>query len=207
LAAAESIPGCIGIPGDVTNPETARTIVDKTVAAFGSIDIVVCNVGSGKSVSPGSENLPEWKRMFELNLWSTTNIVEAARAELSKTRGTIICISSICGKEVIANAPITYSVAKAALNAYVRGISKPLGKQGIRINAIALGNILFDGSVWASKLAENRTAVDELLDREVPLGHLGTPQDAANLVAFLSSDRAQFSTGSIWTLDGGQTRA
>jgi 3-oxoacyl-[acyl-carrier protein] reductase len=199
--------GAISVAGDVTQPIEAQRVVSEVLKSFGKLDIVVCNVGSGRSVSPGEETPEEWQRMFALNLWSATNIVAAARDALAASKGTIVCISSICGLEVIAGAPITYSAAKAALHAYVRGMARPLGKQGVRINAIAPGNILFDGSVWSRKLFENRAAVQTMLDREVALSRLGTPLDIASLVLYLASDRAGFATGGIWTLDGGQAHS
>jgi NAD(P)-dependent dehydrogenase (short-subunit alcohol dehydrogenase family) len=118
-----------------------------------------------------------------------------------------VCISSICGLEVIPDAPVTYSAAKAALHAYVRGIARPLGKRGVRINAVAPGNILFDGSVWSCKLAEDNPAVGAMLSKDVALGRLGSPEDVASLVAYLSSPRSGFATGSVWTIDGGQVHA
>jgi len=89
----------------------------------------------------------------------------------------------------------------------VRGISRDLGKHGVRINAVAPGNVLFDGSVWARKLAQDAAAVQTMLDRDVALGRLGTPQDVAELVAYLASPRAGFATGGVWTLDGGQVHS
>ena len=123
------------------------------------------------------------------------------------SRGTIVCMSSICGLEVVPDAPVTYSAAKAALHAYVRGIARPLGRQGIRINAIAPGNILFNGSVWSRKLSEDRSAVHAMLERDVALNSLGTPRDVANLVAYLASPRSSFATGGVWALDGGQVHS
>jgi 3-oxoacyl-[acyl-carrier protein] reductase len=205
--ATAKIPGSIGLVGDVTQVIDAQRIVYEVIKAFGKLDILVCNAGGGKSVPPGEETPEEWQRVFSLNLWSTINTVSAARHTLEDSKGVIICISSICGLETIADAPITYSAAKAALHSYVRGISRPLGKNGVRINAIAPGNILFDGSVWSRKLSENSLAVQSMLERDVSLGCLGQPQDIANLVAYLSSAHASFASGAIWTLDGGQVNS
>jgi 3-oxoacyl-[acyl-carrier protein] reductase len=205
--AASGLAGSIGIVGDVTQPEDARRVVKEASAAMGGLDILVCNVGSGRSVPPGEETYAEWQRVFALNLWSTTNTVEAAREALSASKGVITCVSSICGLEVIPGAPVAYSTAKAALHAYVRGIARPLGKLGIRINAIAPGNILFEGSVWSCKLQENPAAVDSMLERDVALARLGTSREVAELVAYLVSPRCSFVSGAIWTLDGGQVHS
>lgn len=206
-AATAQLAGSIGVAGDVTRPEEAQRIVAETLAAFGRLEILVCNVGSGRSVPPGDESADEWQRVFALNLWSTTNTVEAASDALAASKGVVVCISSICGLEVIPGAPVTYSAAKAALHAYVRGIARPLGKQGVRINAVAPGNIVFEGSVWSRKLAEDAGAVQAMLGREVALASLGTPAQVADLVAWLASPRAEFATGGVYVLDGGQVRA
>ena len=206
-AATAQLVGSIGVLGDVTEPAKARQLVAEVLKTFGRFDILVCNVGSGRSVLPGNETADEWQRVFALNLWSTTNIVEAAGDALIASKGAIVCISSICGLEVIPGAPITYSAAKAALNAYVRGIARPLGQQGVRINAVAPGNILFDGSVWSRKLAEDASMVKAMLAKKVALGSFGTTSDVASLVAYLASPRSAFATGGVWTLDGGQVHA
>lgn len=205
--ATAQLDGSIGVAGDVTEPAEARRIVAEVHRTFSRLDILVCNVGSGRSVPPGNETADEWKRMFALNLWSTTNIVEAACEALVVSKGVIICISSICGLEVVPGAPVTYSAAKAALHAYVRGIARPLGEQGVRINAVAPGNILFDGSVWSYKLTQDAAAVQSMLERHVSLARLGTPRDVAELVAYLASPRTGFATGGVWTLDGGQVHS
>jgi 3-oxoacyl-[acyl-carrier protein] reductase len=204
---AERLPGAIAVAGDVTESTEAQRVVAEVLSSFGELDVVVCNVGSGQSVSPGEETPEEWQRVFGLNLWSATNTVAAARDALAGSKGAIVCISSICGLEVIAGAPVTYSAAKAALHVYVRGMARPLGKQGVRINAVAPGNILFDDSVWSRKLAEDEQAVQSMLEKDVALGCLGTPADVASLVAYLASPCSRFASGGIWTLDGGQVHA
>ena len=204
---AQACGKAIAVSGDVSKPDLARKVVEQVLTAFGKLDVLVCNVGSGRSIPPGSETHEEWLRVFELNLWSATNMVEAANHALVASGGAVICISSICGQEVVPGAPLTYSAAKAALNAYVRGVARPLGKNGVRINAIAPGNILFEGSVWQRKMDEDSAAVEQMLARDVALAKLGTPQDVANLALWLASPTASFCTGSIFVADGGQVHS
>ena len=201
------LPGSSGIVADVSVPEQANLLIKKVIKKYGCLDALVCNVGSGQSVMPGEETFEEWQRVFALNLWSATNTVEASIDELTKSRGSIVCTSSICGLEVIPGAPVTYSAAKAALHAYVRGIARPLGKKNIRINAVSPGNILFEGSVWERKLSENAEAVSKKCASDVSLGKLGQPDDVANLTAYLISPISSFITGAIMTVDGGQVRS
>lgn len=199
--------GSVPVTGDVSTPEGASAVIDETIAALGSLDVLVCNVGGGGSVPPGEETYDEWQRVFALNLWSATNMVYAARTALRASGGSIVCISSICGLETVRDAPVTYSAAKSALHAYVRGIAWPLGKDGVRINAIAVGNMLFDGSVWSEQLAVKGDEVAAMLKSQVALGRFGVPDEVADLVEFLASDRSGFATGAVWTLDGGQVHS
>jgi len=191
---------------DVTSIDDCNTLIKETISHWGSIDILVCNVGSGTSVNPGDENFEEWQKVFSNNFYSAVNVIEAAKNELSKTHGSIVCISSIAGMES-SGAPVTYSVAKTALNAYVKNISRPLAKLGIRINAVVPGNIIFESSVWAKKLAENPLGVEKMLKNEVPMQRFGKPEEIANFVAFLCSQKSSFATGSMFVVDGGQTRS
>ncbi|WP_027824078.1 SDR family NAD(P)-dependent oxidoreductase [Laribacter hongkongensis] len=197
----------IAVAGDASKPAQAQATLEKVLKAFGRLDILVCNVGGGRSVPPGQESYDEWQRVFELNLWSATTMIETCRQALAETQGVIVCISSICGQEVVPGAPVTYSAAKAALNAYVRGSARPLGELGVRINAIAPGNILFEESVWNRKLNEDIKAVEDILKRDVSLAKFGSPQDVANLALWLASPAAGFTTGSIFVTDGGQVRS
>ncbi len=198
--------GTVAAEGDVSDLGGARAVVEVASQALGGLDLVVCNVGGGASVAPGMETPDEWQRVFALNLWSATNVVEAARTVLAQSGGSVVCISSICGSVVVPGAPVTYSAAKAALHAYVRGMAAPLADDGVRINVVALGNILHDDSVWASRLGDDPSSVQSMLEREVPLARLGRPEDVGPLVEYLGSSQSAFATGAVWTLDGGQSR-
>jgi 3-oxoacyl-[acyl-carrier protein] reductase len=166
----------------------------------------VCNVGSGASVPPGQEDPAEWQRMLALNLFSATNTIAAAKPLLTANGGAIVCISSICGLEAL-GCPLAYSAAKAALMSYVRGAARELGTANVRVNAIAPGNIVFPGSVWEKKLADNGPAVRGMLERDVALRRLGTPEEIADMTAFLASPRSAFTTGAVFVVDGGQVRS
>lgn len=191
---------------DVTQQLACRDLVKGVIERWGRLDILVCNVGSGASVPPGQEDPDEWQRLMDLNFFATTNMLEAARERLKLRRGVVLCISSICGAEIL-GAPVTYSAAKAALNQYVRGMSRPLAQDGMRINAIAPGNILTENGTWEHKLRQDPEGVQRMLHREVALQRLGQPHEIADFAAFLVSPRAAFATGSVFTVDGGQVRS
>lgn len=205
--ASTSLDNCKFALGDVSDPSKAKKVIKEANYILKGIDIIVCNVGNGKSVSPGKETYTEWQKVFSQNFFSATNLIEASKNYLEKSQGSIVCISSICGIETIPNAPVTYSVAKSALNSYVKAISLPLAKKGIRINAVAPGNINFEGSVWSKKIKQNPKAVKKMLEDNVPLEKFGSPEDISNAVLWLSSGYANFVSGSVFISDGGQTRS
>lgn len=194
------------LAADVSRPDGAAALVDFALARCGAIDILVCNAGSGRSVPPGEETPAEWQRVLAVNLDVATNMVAAARPALERSRGAIVCISSIAGMAAL-GAPVAYSAAKAALNAYVRGIARPLASAGVRINAVAPGNTDFPGSTWERRRRDDPDALARMLDADVALGRLGCAEEIADVVAFVASPRASFMTGTVVVVDGGQLRS
>ena len=167
------------------------------------LDVVICNAGES-NLALQEKKILDWEKMFKQNFFSASNIIENTKKHLIKSSGKIICISSICGNEIIKGAPITYSTAKAALNFYVKSLSHYLPKN-VSINLISPGNILFKNSVWEKKIKSNKNLVNKMLKEKVPLKKLGSLKDVVSLTCFLISENSNFISGSNFIVDGGQT--
>lgn len=194
-----------GIAADMTSEIESKKAIQEFLGKFQSLDILVCNVGSGRSVSPLNETIIDWKKSLDLNLFAAINPISASINALEKSSGAVTCISSICGEKIIANAPLTYSVAKAALNRYVVNASYYLAKKNIRINSVSPGNVMFPGSIWETKLKKNKEDVLNMIRNEVPLKNFISLEEISNAVVFLSSPLSNSTTGQIFSVDGGQS--
>lgn len=189
--------------GDLTNKKKINLLIKKIKKKHGYIDLLICNLGN----SEFSKNNKDFKNAFKYNFFSTTSLIENAKIILKKSKSKIICISSICGCESIEGAPIGYSIAKSALNFYIKLISKDLAKNQITINGIAPGNIFFKGSVWDTKLKKNPIKVKKYIKKNVPINKFGTIDDIFEVCKMLSENNSKFITGSLFKLDGAQTNS
>ena len=114
--------------------------------------------------------------------------------------------SSICGAEIIKGAPIGYSVSKAALNFYVKSISRELANYGISINAVLPGNIMFKDSTWDKKMKLNKIRTKKYIKENVPTNSFGSTNDIFE-ICFMISESSGFINGSLIRVDGGQTQS
>ena len=167
----------------------------------GRIDLLVANLGSGKSVSGYAVDINEYKRIFEVNFFSAVSISTRVIEYLKPTEGNIIFISSIAGCEAI-NAPISYSSAKTALLSYSKSLSKEVAKFNIRVNCISPGNVLFKGSTWDQKIKKNKGFVQKYINENVALKKFVKPKNIANTVSFLEKNNSI--TGTNIIIDAGQ---
>lgn len=194
-----------GILGDMSSEIEAHNAIEEFINKFYKMDILICNIGSGRSALPLNEKKIDWEKSFMQNLFSATNPILESKKYLSKSSGVITCISSICGEKMIENAPLTYSSFKSALNRYVINSSFYLAKENIRINAVSPGNVFFEGSIWDKKLKENRNVIEEMLENKIPLKKFVTPEEVSEMVAFLSSPLSASTTGQVIAVDAGQS--
>jgi 3-oxoacyl-[acyl-carrier protein] reductase len=193
--------------GDLTDPPTIKRLQATLAKQKRLPNIVVANIGSGKSVSGWKAPDEEWERVFRINLFGAIDLVQSMLPHLVRNRwGRVIVIASIAGIESTP-APTPYAAAKAALVMAAQSLSRLTGASGVTVNVVAPGNILFPGSTWDRKLKADRAAVERLLRAEVPAGRLGTPAEVAAAVTFLASERAAFINGACLVVDGGQTRS
>ena len=187
---------------DCTSESSLEQLKDNLIAKGIKLDIVVANVGDGRSVSDSVPNNENWEESWAKNFNSALYTSRAFVPMLEEKEGSLLFISSITGVEAI-GAPINYSTAKSALIAFSKNLSKKLAGR-VRVNAIAPGNINFPGSSWEEKIKADEKKVKEIINN-VPMKRFGTPKEIANSAVFLSSDKASFITGALLIIDGGQT--
>jgi len=192
--------------GDMTDPAVIDAALLTCVDTFGGIDAVVANIGNGKGPTGWDLSYADWHEMTNTNLFGSMLLASGAVPYLKRRgKGCITFVSSIAGCETIPG-PIPYSAAKAALQHGAKSLAREIGSEGVRVNTVAPGNVLFPGGAWEKKIEEDETAVKRYVEAEVPLGRFATPSEVADAVVFLSSDRAAFITGAVLVVDGGQTR-
>jgi 3-oxoacyl-[acyl-carrier protein] reductase len=198
LASAHGANRVLALGGDLGAAGVAVAHLDAVASAWGGIDVVVANAGSGRGKVGWDVSREGWEALLGANLFPAVELAHTAVSHLKRsTRGpNIVLIGSIAGLEAL-GAPLPYGAAKAALAHY----------EGIRVNVVAPGNILFPGGSWEGHLARRGDEVRRMIDAEVPLKRFGTPDEIAAIVVFLASPRAAFVTGSCVVADGGQTRS
>ncbi|WP_225409906.1 SDR family NAD(P)-dependent oxidoreductase [Stigmatella hybrida] len=192
--------------GDVATPEGARAAVDATVHAFGTVDILVNNVGgSGGAGSFEHATAAQWTDVLDRNLLAAVWCSQRAVETMRERGGCIVHINSIYGREYATSAP--YTAAKAGLTALTKEMAIDLARYRIRVNGVAPGSILFPGGSWDRRQKAQPEKVEKLLREEMPWGRFGTPEEVADVVTFLCSERARWVTGATLPVDGGQGRA
>ena len=197
-AAAEEIGnGAQGFAADVADPAAVVALVAAVESAFGQIDILVNNAGLTRDNILFRIKDDDWNAVLDANLRGAFVAIRTASRGMIKRRwGRIVNIASIVG--LTGNkGQANYAASKAGLIGLTKSVAKELGSRNVLVNAVAPGFI--DTDMTAAMTPEARAA----LSGQIPLERLGTPQDIANVVAFLASEQASYITGQTLVVDGG----
>lgn len=189
------------VKADVSNDADSKRVVDETVQKFGRIDVLVNNAGMVEKADITNENFMEaYDRVVNVNLRGVVFITHRAIPHLIKSKGNIINISSVAGSSTLGSAElIPYCVSKAGINHFTRGTALKLASYGIRVNTISPGPVrtdILDHSSMKSETWEQAAGV-------TALKRVSEPEEIADLILFLASDKARGITGSNFITDNG----
>jgi len=191
---------------DVTDEAAARRWFDETRERFGAVDVLVNNVGGSRPGGNLSASADDWRRGFSLNFFSALDLCRLVVPSMQERKqGCVIHIASIYGREW--GGPMTYNAAKAAMISLSKEMARELAPDGIRVNSVAPGSILFSGGSWDRRRKEDPEGIADFVKRELPAGRFGTPREVADVVVFLASDRANWISGACINVDGCQSRS
>uniref|UniRef100_A0A0K0EL32 3-oxoacyl-[acyl-carrier-protein] reductase n=1 Tax=Strongyloides stercoralis TaxID=6248 RepID=A0A0K0EL32_STRER len=195
---------------DISNDDSAKIIIDKTIKKFGKLNILVNNAGvNGKPGITDFEAIELYDYITKINVRAVIKLTEEAIPYLKKTKGNIINMSSISSSYPL-RTTIYYSMSKASLDIYTKGLAGRLANDGIRINSINPGFV--ETSIFTKGPAQQGKEIgfDEMLEKmkpiiknKVPLQRFGKPEEVAKFVLFISSDNANYCTGGNYIIDGG----
>ena len=194
------------VPADLATPEGAATVVDRTAAHFGGIDILVNNIGLARGGGLDQTTDAEWQEAFDQTLypaiWMSRLTVPHLRA---RGGGVILMIASIFGRE--AGGRMTYNAVKAAEISLAKSMAQQLARDNIRVNSIAPGSILFPGGSWWKRQQADPDGIAAFVQRDIPFGRFGSPEEVGNVVAFVASSKASWVSGASIVVDGCQSRS
>lgn len=194
---------CAVIAGDIIQPDFREKLVKEGIAAFGKLDVLVNAAGIIASGTVETTSLEDFDYMMDLNLRSVFHLMQLTLPHLLKTKGNIVNVSSVTGLRAFPGI-LSYCVSKAGLDQLTRAAALELAPKGVRVNAINPGVIQtnlhkrggMDAEAYRNFLEHSKTTH--------PLGRVGQPEEAADLIAFLASGQAGWLTGLTCSIDGGR---
>ena len=199
------------ISADVTDPDSARSIVERTLNQYGRLDILVNNAGTSMAKAFEEVSHEDWEFDFELKVWGAVRLIQESIPEMRKVGGGRIINVTNLGGRTPGPASMPTSISRAAGIAITKGLSKDLAKDNILVSTVCIGLIKsgqhqrrFDARIQNEPDLSVDAFYDQLaVGRSVPLGRVGEPEEAGDVIAFLASERASYLTGIAVNLDGG----
>ncbi len=187
----------IALKADVSNEEEIKSFVKEVLKEFDSIDILVNNAGITRDSLLIRMKNEDWDKVLDINLKGTYLCTKIIGKKMMKQRkGKIVNITSVVG--IMGNAgQANYAASKAGVIGFTKSIAKEFSSRNINVNAVAPG---FIETKMTERLSED---IKKEYAKSIPLGRMGSPNDVANLVAFLCSEEANYITGQVINVDGG----
>ena len=188
---------------DVTEVSQIDRIVSDTVDSWGQIDVLVNSAGIIKNGSVETTALDDWDKMMNINLRSVFILTQKCVPYLAEAKGNVVNVSSVAGTRSFPNV-LAYCVSKAGIDQFTRCTALELAPKGIRVNAVNPGVVVtnlhkrggMDDEAYSSFLEHSRDTH--------PIGRPGTPEEVAELIYYLASDKASWITGVTYAIDGGR---
>jgi 3-oxoacyl-[acyl-carrier protein] reductase len=202
----------LALRADLTQVGDIQELVRRTVEAYGTVDILVNNAGGPPAGTFDDMNDAEWQAAFELTLLSTVRLVRAVIPHMRRAGGgAIINLQSTSVKVPLDNMILSNSIRTGVIG-LAKSLSIELAKDNIRVNNVLPGAIMTDRqrqmlAVQSKKSGQTVEEVKRLRESRIPLGRFGEPEDLADMIVFLASDRAKYVTGVTVQVDGGLARS
>ena len=202
------------IKADIGTARGVQNVVDCIQREWGGLDILVNNVGGTETKRGGFEVLSDedWQRILDVNLLAAVRLDRAfLPGMIERKSGVVIHISSVAHRLPFSNSTLAYAAAKGALATYSKGLAKGVAPKGVRVTMISPGFIETSGAKGMIADISRGSGISEDAARQrimdmlggIPIGRTGRPEEVAELVAFLASDRGAFISGADYIIDGG----
>jgi 3-oxoacyl-[acyl-carrier protein] reductase len=196
----------LAVSADLVSADAVQTVIDRTVATFGGIDVLVNNLGVARGAGLLDTSDAEWQEAFDYTLMPAVRASRLAVPHMQRRGGgAIIIVASVFGRE--AGGRMTYNAVKAAEISLAKSLAQQLASSNIRVNSVSPGSILFEGGSWWKRQQEHPAAIAEFVKRELPFGRFGKADEVGDVVAFLASSRASWISGTSVVVDGCQSRS